>query len=88
MPRCARGLDEARGGDRLARRGRVPEAEAADGSGIGARELLFDQLVLDEAGVEVVVRLLVGLGIGRRRRSWPRGRFRCRSPRPGAASPR
>ena len=38
-----RGLDEARGGDRLARGGRVSEAVAADGSRIRAGELLFDR---------------------------------------------
>jgi hypothetical protein len=63
VSRC---LDEARGCDRLARCGRVPEAEASDGSRIRAGELLFDRLVLDVPGVEVVLALLVGIGIGRR----------------------
>ena len=35
----ARGLDEAGGGDRLAGRRRMAEAESADGAGVGAGEL-------------------------------------------------
>ena len=39
-PERARGLDEAGGGDRLARGGRMAEAVAADGTRVLARELL------------------------------------------------
>ena len=55
-------LDEPGRRDRLPRRGRMPEAVAAHGAWIlaGERRLLVD-LVLDHAGVEVVV-LLVELG--------------------------
>ena len=42
-------LDEPRGGDRLAGRGRVPEAEAANGAGIlSRRRLLGEQLLVDD----------------------------------------
>jgi hypothetical protein len=61
----ARGLDEAGRGDRLARRGRMAEAIAADGAGVGADvlrllDLAFQQLVvlvflLDDCRLRVAV---------------------------------
>ena len=44
--------------------GRMAEAVAADGPRVGAVEALLELLLVDEAGVEVVVRLLVELGLG------------------------
>ena len=57
VPCC---LDEAGRGDRLAGGRRVAEAVAAAGAGIGAVEAVAERLV-DEAGVEVVLGLLVEL---------------------------
>src|SRR5580765_7255096 len=57
----ARRLDEARGRDRLAGRGGMTEPESPDGAGIVVCVLEQQELVLDEAGVEVVVDLLVGV---------------------------
>ena len=57
----ARRLDEPGGGDRLAGRGRVAEAVAARGAWVLAGERRLVGLVVDHAGVEVVV-LLVELG--------------------------
>ena len=56
-------LDEAGRSDRLARSGRMAEPVAPDGSRVGAVEALLELLLVDEAGVEVVVRLLVELGL-------------------------
>ena len=60
----ARGLDEPGGRDRLAGRRRVAEAESADRAGVVAGELELEQLVVDEAGVEVVVGVFVGVDLG------------------------
>ncbi len=78
-PERARGLDEARGGDRLARRGRVAEAVAADRA----------RILADEA-----LRLVLVAGRPRRPRPLPpplrdrarrrRARSRSLPPRPGA----
>ena len=57
-------LDEAGRSDRLARRGRMAEPVAPDGSRVGAVEALLELFLVDEAGVVVVVRLLVELGLG------------------------
>ena len=77
----ARRLDEAGGCNRLARRGRVPEAVAADGARVGCdRQLvLLDHLAFDHLAVlsavavlvllfllEVVLRFLDGLGLSLR----------------------
>src|SRR5207248_1802159 len=51
----ARRLDEAGGGDRLARGGRMAEAVAAGGAGIGGDVLRFLDLALDELLVLVLV---------------------------------
>ena len=75
------GLDEPGRGDRLAGRGRVAEAVAARGARILALERgrLVVEIVVDHAGVEVVV-LLVQLGrIGLDRVGRCRCRSRCRS---------
>ena len=56
----ARGVDEAGGGDRLARRGRVAEAVAADRAGILLRrQLRLFLLVLLAFGERLVLVLLV-----------------------------
>ncbi len=71
-------LDEAGGGDRLARRGRVAEAVAAARAGIVLRLRLlrkFGVLDLDDER-RVFVLVLLGELLGGR----PRGRCRCRSP--------
>ena len=57
-------LDEAGRGDRLPGSRRMAEAIAADGPRVGAVEALLELLLVDEAGVEVVVRLLVEVGLG------------------------
>ena len=62
----SRSFDEAGGSDRLARRGRVTEAIAAHRSRIRGDDVLLDELVVDEARVEVVVGVLVDLGLGGR----------------------
>ena len=52
----ARRLDEPGGGDRLAGRGRVPEAVAANRAGIlSRRQLLGERLLVDDAEVRVLL---------------------------------
>ena len=61
----AAGLDEARRGDRLSRRGRVAEAEAAHGAGVLALELGLLRLLVERAGEpQLVLGLVVLLGVG------------------------
>jgi len=57
------GLDESSRCDGLAGGGRVAEAIATDGARICPAEARLEILLLDEAGVEVVVGLLVQLGL-------------------------
>ena len=64
MPSAPRGLDESCCGDGLPRSSRVAEAVAADCARVGAVERGLELLLVDEAGVEVVVGLLVDLGLG------------------------
>jgi hypothetical protein len=60
-PAC--GLDEAGGRDRLPGRRRVPEPVATDCTGVRAVEGRLELLLVDEAGVEVVLGLLLELGL-------------------------
>ncbi|OFW53877.1 MAG: hypothetical protein A2146_03120 [Actinobacteria bacterium RBG_16_67_10] len=60
----ASGLDEPGSGDGLSGGRRVAEAVPTDRAGIGSAEARLQVLLLDEAGVEVVVGLLVDLGLG------------------------
>ena len=62
----SRSFDEAGGSDRLARRRRMTEAIAAYRSRIRGDDVLLDELVVDEARVEVVVGVFVDLGLGGR----------------------
>ena len=49
-------LDESRGGDRLAGRGRVPEPVAPDRARVlGGRQFLFERLLVDDAEVRVLL---------------------------------
>ena len=78
-PSVPRRLDEAGGGDRLARRGRVAEAVATRRARVLAGEAGSSLVVVvDLAGVEVVV-LLLELGARRPRRRAPLPSCRCRS---------